>query len=160
LLDRILAGMSSDNDLSRAMLSQVSNNTNVEALLVFARHAARMSSGNEQRRFLIAAGPHYFAQDRRVRDAWFAAASKISSDFERRTALVWAVPHSRNDPQSCLALLRASRTMGADNEKAAVLAEVARQRLITTPELRTAFLAEVATLDADSHRRTVLEALR
>jgi beta-lactamase regulating signal transducer with metallopeptidase domain len=160
LLDRILASMTSDNDLSRAMLSQITNRSNGEALRVFARHAGRMGSANEQRRFLIAAGPHYFAGDRRVRDAWFDAAGKISSDFERRMALVWAVPHTRSDPQDRLALLHASRTMGADNEKAAVLAEIARQKLITTAELRSAFLAEVGTLNADSHRRTVLEALQ
>ena len=159
LLDRILASMRSDNDLSRAMLSQVAN-ANSEALLVFARHAGRMSSANEQRRYLIAAGPQYFAGERAARDAWFTAAGKITSAYERRLALVWAVPHTRNDPQSRLALLRATGNMGADNEKAAVLAEVARQRLITTPELRSAFLAEVGTLNGDSHRRTVLEALQ
>ena len=48
--------------------------------------------------------------------------------------------------------------MSSGYDKAIVLAELAKEKLINTPELRTAFLAEVNTLPAGSDRRAVLEA--
>ncbi len=159
LLDKILAGITSSYDLSNAMLSQV-RTANREALLVFARHAARMTSDYDLRTFLVAAGPHYFGKDRTLADTWFKSASNIGSSYERRVVLLWAIPHIKKDgPSGTLAVLNATRSMTSGYDKAIVLAEIAKEKLINTPELRTAFLAEVNTLPAGSDRRTVLEAL-
>jgi hypothetical protein len=158
LLDKILGGITSGFDLSQAMLSQVPN-ANRDALLVFARHAKRLTSGYELRTFLIGAGPQFFNKDRVVIDAWFSAASKIGSSYERRVALVWALPHAKGDPQTTLSLLHATQDMSSGNEKAVLLAAMAQHKLLTTPELRTAFLKEVSTLSSSYDRRTVLEAM-
>lgn len=157
LIDKILGGITSGHDLSVAMLAQVPN-ANGEVLVVFARHAERMSSDYDKRTFLTAAGPQYFSKDRLVVGSWFNTAGTIGSSYERRLALNWAIPHA-NGPEVTLALIRATRTMSSGSDKAAVLAAMAKAKLLTTTELRTAFLNEVNTLSSSYDRRTVLESL-
>ena len=157
LIDKILTGITSGYDLSVAMLAQVPNASG-DVLMVFARHAERISSDYDLRTFLTAAGPQYFSKDRDVIASWFNAASNIGSSYERRLALNWVIPHAK-DPQVAFALIRATHTMSSGSDKAAVLAAMAKAKLLTTSELRTAFLTEVNTLSSSYDRRTVLESL-
>ena len=95
LLDKILAGITSSYDLSNAMLSQLGT-ANRDVLVVFARHATRMSD-YDLRSFLVVAGPHYFGKDRALTDTWFKSASNIGSSYERRVVLIWAIQQIRKD---------------------------------------------------------------
>jgi beta-lactamase regulating signal transducer with metallopeptidase domain len=158
LMEEILEGISSSYDVQLAMKSQVPT-ANAEMLLMFARVAAKMANSHEVAEFLKPSIPYYLARDQALTNAWFQAARQIGSSSERKEVLLAALDYVQGNEQFTLLLLDATTNMSSTVDKTAVLVEVAKRKLIRTPALRSAFLAQVKTIASGVDRRAIIEAL-
>jgi beta-lactamase regulating signal transducer with metallopeptidase domain len=160
LLEKILFGLTSSNDLRMAMQSQLAK-ADRSTLLMFARQTSRMSAGYEAAEFLLFAKVNYLHHgDEALAQAWFTSASQILSSWERRRVLTAVLEYVQGNEGRTLMLLKATANMSSGVDKAAVLAAVGKAKLVFTPALRTAFLLEVNTISSATDRRTILEALQ
>lgn len=158
LMEQVLTGITSNYDLRVAMMSQLFG-ANRETLLMFMRAAQRMSSGYELGTFLIATTPYYLGKDAQLVKAWFSGVGKVSSSYERRLVLMATLDYAQGKDAITSRLLNALTDMSSSYEKTVVLTAVATRHLITTPELRTAFLAQVNTITSSTDRAAILVAL-
>ena len=160
LLDRILSGMSSGYDLRVALVGQLPK-VDRAGLLMLARQAQRITSSYDLGEFLKAGAKQYLdGNDDELAAVWFKSAMMITSSYDRSVSLRLAIPHVQGSESRTTMLLRATAGMSSGYDKAALLASIAKAKLITTPALRTALLEQVSTLSSGSDRRTVLEALQ
>jgi beta-lactamase regulating signal transducer with metallopeptidase domain len=160
VMEQILLGINSSYDLHMAMKSQLTR-ADKPMLMMFAGVAQRINSGYELATFLIEAKPYYLARnDLQLEDAWFNAASKIASSYERSSLLMGILDHATSSERVTLKLLRASSNMSSSVDKATLLAAVAKAKVINTQATRTEFLKQVNTITTSTDRRMVLEALR
>jgi hypothetical protein len=158
MLERILRTISSGYDLRLAMKSQMVG-ADRERLLMFMRVSASMGSNHDLGSFLLEAAPYYLGKDRQLEDAWLNAAQKIGSSHERKLALTGVLDYAQGNVPVTLGLINAIKGMSSGADKAEVLTAMAKRKIISTPELRAAFLTQVSTLSSTVDKRTVLEAL-
>ncbi len=160
LMEQILKGISSSYDLRMAMKSQLTK-ADRPMLLMYMRVAPKMSSSYELASFLIEAKPYYLTDnDVALEDSWFNVAAKVSSPNERARVLTGILDYAAGSERAAFKLLRATTNMSSGADKASLLAAVAKKKLITTPALRSEFLAQVNTIVSGVDRRMVLEALQ
>jgi beta-lactamase regulating signal transducer with metallopeptidase domain len=158
LLEQILRGISSGYDLRMAIKSQLPR-ADRTTLLMFMRVAANMSSGYELASLLGEAAEYYLGKDAGLEDAWFRTASQIMSSDSRRSALTFILDRAKNNERITLKTLNAMNGMSSGVDRALLLTAIAEKKLLTTPELRTAFLGQVNALSSSVDRRLVLEKL-
>jgi beta-lactamase regulating signal transducer with metallopeptidase domain len=160
VMEQILMGINSSYDLHMAMKSQLTR-ADKPMLMMFARVAQHINSGYELATFLIEAKPYYLARnDLQLEDAWFNAAAKVGSSYERSRLLIGILDHATSSERVTLKLLRATTNMSSSVDKATLLAAVAKAKVINTQATRTEFLKQVNTITTSTDRRMVLEALQ
>ena len=159
LMDALLTGITSGYDLHMAMQSQL-DDADRDVLLLFARHALKINSSYELAGFLTAAKSYYLGRnDVALEDAWFTAAVRITSAYDRATLLTNALSVAEGSERLTYKFINAADGMASTSDKASFLTAIAKKKLITTPALRTAFLVQVNTIKTGVDRRYILEAL-
>jgi hypothetical protein len=160
LMEAILKGINSSYDMHMAMKSQLPR-ADRATLLMFMRVAPTMSSSYELSTFLTEARGYYLGRnDQPLEDAWFNAVGKVGSSYERQQLIIALLDYGTSSERTTNQLLRATSDMASGVDKAVTLAAIAKKKLINTPALRSAFLAQVNTIPSGVDRRTVLEALQ
>lgn len=127
-LEQILASLSSDSEL-RSVLTTHIGNADKPKLLMLARAAGRMSSGQELSSYLITATSYMLTKrDRDLENAWFALANQLRSSHERRQALIAAISYSYGNPHVQNLIAQSASGMESDTDKIAVLTALAAVR--------------------------------
>ena len=150
--------MSSDGE-KRELLQQYALKGDRDMLLVSMKQAASISSDGEKSEFLRATVARYLAtNDEQLRKAFFTVTETISSDGEKHEVLASTLPYAGN-PAVLFAVLDAARQISSDGEKSELLVSILQKRLVTTPQLREAFMKITRTLSSDGEYRRVMEAM-
>ena len=150
--------MSSDGE-KRELLQQYALKGDRDMLLVAMKQAASIGSDGEKAEFLRATVARYLAtNDEQLRKGFFSVTQTISSDGEKREVLGAALPYAGN-PAVLFAMLDAAREISSDGEKSELLVSILRKRVVTTPQLREAFMKITRTLSSDGEYRRVMEAM-
>ena len=116
----------------------------------------RISSCGTRARFLIAATPYYLGQNA-AQDAYFSAASSISSSISHERVLS-SVLERNPDRRTMVRLLRSARSMSSAGTKSRVLVAAA-SRYENDDDIREAFFEAVDSIASSNNHERVLLAL-
>lgn len=149
--------ISSDGE-KRGVIQQYALSGDREMSLMAMKEARQIGSDGEKAELLKTVAPRYLNSPG-LRESFFATASTIGSDGELAGVLKASIPHARSNGESALSVIKTSKQIGSDGEKAEVLIEVVNQRLLTTKQLRDAFMESARSIGSDGEYRRVLEAV-
>jgi hypothetical protein len=149
--------MSSDGE-KRSVIQQYALSGDREMSLMAMKEARQISSDGEKAELLKSVAPRY-VRTPGLRESFFATASTIGSDGELAGVLKASIPHARTNGDAAMSVIRTSKQMSSDGEKADVLIEVVNQRLLTSKQLRDAFMESARSIGSDGEYRRVLEAV-
>ncbi len=116
----------------------------------------RIPSSGTRARFLIAATPYYLGQNA-AQDAYFSAASSISSSCSHERVLS-SVLERNPDRRTMVRLLRSARSMSSAGTKSRVLVAAA-SRYENDDDIREAFFEAVDSIASSNNHERVLIAL-
>ncbi len=94
-----------------------------------------------------------------IRDGYFAAASSISSDGDRRLVLLAALPRARTDAAALTALLVSAAPISSDGDKSNVLVRSADAPALDAPSARDAWFRAAGSVSSDGDRARALLAV-
>jgi len=97
--------------------------------------------------------------DPALRNGFFAAASSISSDGDRRTVLLAALPRAQADAAALTALLESAGEIGSDGDKSSVLVRSADAPALGTASARDAWFRAAGSVSSDGDRSRSLLAI-
>ncbi|MBC7794010.1 MAG: hypothetical protein H7Z43_09890 [Clostridia bacterium] len=144
---------------SASTMTQYASTDDPEMLLLALRGAAEISSDTDRRILLQTIAPRVLRRkSATLRDAFFAAAREMTSDTDLRIVLQAALPFGHNDPAITLAVFKAVGNMSSDTDKRVVLQTAAEQHLLSTSEIRNAFMVAARTMSSDTDYSLVMQA--
>ena len=153
-----VGSMKSDGD-KRSILLEYAATADRDLLLAVLRETPSIDSDGDKRAILIENAEVALGDaDADLQRAWFDAYSAIDSDGDKRGVLMSALPSARTRPALTAEIIRAVGQIDSDGDASGVLVRIAGRGLLTTPELRAAYLAAARAIDSDSDRRRVIEA--
>jgi hypothetical protein len=86
-------------------------------------------------------------------------ADRMTSDHDKATMLISLVESARADTNLVSAIIQVARPIDSSFEKARVLLKLAENRVLTTPALRSSFIAAANTISSKAERDHVLDAM-
>ena len=93
------------------------------------------------------------------RERLYRADRMRTSDHDKATMLMTLVEPAGNDTSLVSAIIQVARPIDSSYEKARVLVKLAKNRALTTPSLRTAYISAAYTISSKAERENTLDAL-
>ena len=150
--------ITSDADRTAVLMQYAMTGDREMLLLVSARAKGIESDGDKARLLATVVARYLVPNDSALRQAFFEASATLVSDGDEARVLSAAIPFAHAAPAITRDVIEATRRIGSSGDKARVLTEVAQQHLLTTRELRNAYLDAARTISSDHEYRLVMDA--
>ena len=138
-------------------LEYLAPNADPELLLILGEAAEELPSSGDKANFLIATAAEYLTPgNAALRSVYFHTTSTLQSSGDMANVLMAATPYGHADPQIALAVVETSKGMASSGDRANVLISIANANLLTTRELKDAFMKAALALPSDGDRANVL----
>ncbi|HEX2721859.1 MAG TPA: hypothetical protein VHM24_03010, partial [Gemmatimonadaceae bacterium] len=144
---------------SAGTMTEYASTDDPEMILMALRGAKNISSDTDRRTLLETLAPRALRRiNPTMRTAFFEAAAVTESDTDRRAILLAALRFAQGDKKVALAVFQLVAKMTSDTDKRAVLSKAAEQRLLSTAELRAAFMNAAKTIESSTDYTAVMQA--
>jgi hypothetical protein len=142
-----------------SILTQYAAGGDPEAVLMALHGAKDVSSSGDKRSLLTTlAASALNGRNAALRRAFFEAYATITSDGDKRSVLLAALPYGHANPAVTLDVIEGTRHIDSAGDKAEVLIGVTRQRLLTSAAIRRAFMEAAKEISSSGDYKRVLEA--
>jgi beta-lactamase regulating signal transducer with metallopeptidase domain len=143
-----------------SILTQYAAGGDPEAVLMALRGAKELSSDGDKSTLLkTLAASALNGRNPALRRAFFDAFETLSSDGDKRSVLIAALPYGHANPAVTLDVIQGTRHISSDTDKAEVLIALTQQRLLASAAIRNAFLDAAKLISSSYDQRRVLQAL-
>jgi hypothetical protein len=143
-----------------SILTQYAAGGDPDAVLMALRGAKELSSDGDKANLLTTlAASALTPRNPALRRAFFDAYETLSSDGDSKSVLIAALPYGHANPAVTRDVIEATRHISSDSDKAEVLIALTKQRLLTSVEIRNAFLNAAKQISSSSDYKRVLQAV-
>ena len=142
-----------------SLLTQYAMGGDPDAILMALQGAKDLTSDTDKSTLLkTVAATALTSRNPAMRRAYFDAFATLNSDTDGRSVLVAAIPFAHANPAVTLDVINGTRHLNSSTDQAEVLIAIARQRLLTGPEISKAYVAAAKKLSSSYDASRVLQA--
>jgi hypothetical protein len=142
-----------------SLLTQYAMGGDPDAILMALQGAKDLTSDTDKSTLLkTVAASALTSRNPALRRAYFDAFATLTSDTDGRSVLVAAIPYAHANPAVTLDVINGTLHLNSTTDQAEVLIAVAKQRLLTSPDLTKAYMAAAKHISSSYDYSRVLQA--